>query len=51
MLINDNRRLAEASGSAVLKEVNRERVEGAAVLEGISVEEAMERKKQYRFLY
>lgn len=34
-----------------LKGANRERVEDAARLEGITLEEAMEKKKGFRYLY
>jgi hypothetical protein len=36
---------------AVLAETDRARVEEAARLEGMTVEEAMERRRGYRYLY
>lgn len=51
MLIQANNLLAYVSESEALKEVNRQRFEDAARLEGISVDEAVERKKGFRYLY
>ena len=45
-----NKKLDEDDEGA-MKEANRKRVEDAARLEGISLEEAMERKKGFRYLY
>lgn len=50
MLIHENGILKALQLSA-LTEADRERVEEAARLEGISIEEATERKKGFRFLY
>ncbi|EJD08020.1 MFS transporter [Fomitiporia mediterranea MF3/22] len=50
MLKRMNKRLDEDELGA-LKDANRERVEDAALLEGITLEEAMERKKGFRYLY
>ncbi len=36
---------------AIMEGANRERIEAAARLEGITVEEALERRKKYRYLY
>lgn len=52
MLIQQNKRLSAASSeSEALEEANRQRIEDAAMLEGISVEEAVEKKKGFRYLY
>ena len=45
-----NKKLDEDEDSA-LKDENRKRVEDAARLEGISMKEAMERRKGFRYLY
>jgi hypothetical protein len=50
MLIKENRKLDEDEQGA-LKGANRERLEQAAKLEGVTLEEAMERKKTFRYLY
>ncbi|THG96229.1 hypothetical protein EW145_g7814 [Phellinidium pouzarii] len=50
ILIRDNKRLDEDE-LVSLKGADRERVEEAARLEGISFEEAMERKRGFRYLY
>ena len=50
ILIRDNRRLDESELDDV-KAANRERIEEAARLEGITYEEALERKKGFRYLY
>ena len=50
MLVRENARLAAAELDA-LSDADRERVEGAARLEGASIEVAMERKKGLRYLY
>lgn len=50
MVIQDNNRLAESFGD-MLKEENSQRLEDAAKLEGISVEEVVERKRRFRYLY
>ncbi|THH09970.1 hypothetical protein EW146_g8523 [Bondarzewia mesenterica] len=50
MLVRDNARLA-ASELGALSEANRERVAEAARLEGISIQDALQRKKGFRYLY
>ncbi|CAA7261868.1 unnamed protein product [Cyclocybe aegerita] len=50
MLVHENRKL-DADEKAAMEGVNRTRVEEAARLEGITFEEAMERRKGYRYLY
>lgn len=50
MIIQDNNRL-ESSSMEMLKEENREKLEDAARLEGISVEEVVERRRGFRYLY
>lgn len=50
ILIQDNKRLEEEELKG-LSHANRERVEAAARLEGITFEEAMERQKGFRYLY
>ena len=49
-LKNLNKKLDEDETDA-LTGVNRERVEDAASLEGITLEEALERRKGFRYLY
>jgi len=50
MLVRENRKL-DADEKAAMEGANRTRVEEAARLEGITFEQAMERRKGYRFLY
>ncbi|KAJ7578186.1 major facilitator superfamily domain-containing protein [Mycena floridula] len=50
MLIRENRQL-DADEMEAVKGANRKRVEEAAKLEGITFEQAMERRKGYRYLY
>ena len=50
MLVRANRKLTRSELGA-LKGANRQMVEEAARLEGISVEEALERKRGFRYLY
>ena len=50
VLIQDNKRLAEDDLGA-LSNAGRERVKEAARLEGISVEEALEKRRGFRYLY
>ena len=50
MLVQDNKRLAEDDLKA-LSSAGRERVEEAARLEGISMEEALEKRRGFRYLY
>lgn len=50
MLIRENKKL-DADEKAVMEGANRTRVEEAARLEGITFEQAMERRKGYRYLY
>ncbi|KJA20090.1 hypothetical protein HYPSUDRAFT_838942 [Hypholoma sublateritium FD-334 SS-4] len=48
MPVRENRKL-DAHGKAAMENANRNRVEEAAKLEGITFEQAMERRKRYRF--
>ena len=50
ILVKKNKKL-DADENLVMKGVNRTRVEDAAKLEGITFEQAMERRKGYRYLY
>ena len=50
MLVRENKRL-DMDELGALKGANKERIEEFARLEGISVEEAMERKRGFRYLY
>lgn len=50
MLIRANHRLAQ-SELEDLTGAKRQRIEDAARLEGISVEEALERKRGFRYLF
>ncbi|EKM53442.1 uncharacterized protein PHACADRAFT_211138 [Phanerochaete carnosa HHB-10118-sp] len=50
MLVSQNKKL-DKSGIEDLTDAERDRIEEAARLEGLTVEEAMERKKGFRFLY
>lgn len=50
MLVKDNKRLDEDELGG-LKGANKERIEEFARLEGISIEEATERKRGFRYLY
>uniref|UniRef100_A0A0W0G1C8 MFS general substrate transporter n=1 Tax=Moniliophthora roreri TaxID=221103 RepID=A0A0W0G1C8_MONRR len=50
MVVRDNRKLDEADAKA-MDAVNRARVEEAARLEGITFEEAMVRRRGFRYLY
>jgi len=50
MLVRENRQL-DADDKTALDGANRLRVEEAARLEGISFEQAMERRKGFRYLY
>ena len=50
MLIRENKRLARDELKD-LKAANRERVEKAAQLEGISLDQALEQRKGFRYLY
>lgn len=50
MLIRKNKRL-DTDEKAAMEGADRTRVEEAARLEGITFEQAMERRKGYRFLY
>lgn len=50
MLISENRKL-DADERAATEGANRARVEEAARLEGLTFEQAMERRKGYRYLY
>ena len=50
ILITKNKQLDEDEQGA-LKGANRERIEEAARLEGITFEEALEKKRGFRYLY
>ena len=47
-LIRENKKLKAAE---VLDEATRQRVEDAAQLEGVTVEEVLKRKNRFRYLY
>ena len=48
--MRENRKL-DADEKAAMEGANRTRVQEAAKLEGITFEQAMERRKGYRYLY
>ena len=50
MLVRENKRL-DMDELGALKGANKERIEEFARLEGITIEEAMERKRGFRYLY
>jgi len=50
MLVRENNKL-DADEKAAIEKMDSTRVEEAAKLEGISFEQAMERRKGYRYLY
>ena len=50
ILIRKNKKL-DADEKLAIEGTNRTRVEDAAKLEGITFEQAMERRKGYRYLY
>ncbi len=50
MLVRENKRLDEDELGAS-RGANRERIEEFARLEGITMEEALERKRGFRYLY
>lgn len=50
MLVRENRKL-DADEQTAMQGANRARVEEAARLEGITFEQAMERRKGFRYLY
>jgi len=50
ILIRKNRKM-DADDKATMDGANRSRVEEAARLEGISFEQAMEKRKGFRYLY
>ena len=50
ILIRKNKKL-DADEKLAIESANRTRVEDAAKLEGITFEQAMERRKGYRYLY
>lgn len=50
ILIHDNKKLAR-SDLGQLNAADRERIEEFARLEGIALEEALERKRGFRYLY
>lgn len=50
ILVRENRKL-DADEKTAMEGANRTRVEEAARLEGITFEQAMERRKGYRYLY
>ena len=49
MLIRENKRMER--GEQELSESQRERVEEAAKLEGVSFEEAVRSRREFRYLY
>jgi hypothetical protein len=50
ILVRENRKL-DQDEKAAMEGANRIRVEEAARLEGITFEQALERRKGYRYLY
>ncbi|TFK71262.1 MFS general substrate transporter [Pluteus cervinus] len=50
MLIRENKKMDD-DDKAIMEGANRERIEAAAQLEGITVQEALERRRKYRNLY
>lgn len=50
MLVRENKAL-DADELGAMKGANRQRIEEFARLEGITIEEAMERKRGFRYLY
>jgi len=50
ILVNRNKKL-DADEDAALQGANRARVEEAARLEGLTLEQALERRKGFRYLY
>ncbi len=50
MLVNRNKKL-DADENAAMQGANRARVEEAARLEGLTFEQALERRKGFRYLY
>lgn len=50
ILVNRNKKL-DADENAAMQGANRSRVEEAARLEGLTFEQAMERRKGFRYLY
>ena len=50
ILVRRNKKL-DADENLAIQGANRTRVEDAAKLEGITFEQAMERRKGYRYLY
>ncbi len=51
MLLQQNDRLENGGVGVTVEKAERERVEVAARLEGLTFEEALERKRKVRFLY
>lgn len=51
LLVRENRRMDQHEQTFVLLDADRERVEEAARLEGITMEEALEKRKGFRYLY
>jgi hypothetical protein len=51
MLVHANRKLDQQDLGALEGEGDAERVREAARLEGISIEEAMKRRRGFRYLY
>ena len=50
MLVRENRRI-DQDERLTLSETKRERIELAAKLEGITIEEAMEKQRGFRYLF
>ena len=51
ILIRENKQLAVQEADALNDPDHRQRIEDAARLEGLTFEEAVERKKGFRYLY
>lgn len=50
MLVRENKRL-DADEKAFMEDADQTRIQEAANLEGITFEQAMQRRKGYRYLY
>ena len=51
MLVRENRRMDQAENELSLNASKRERIEQAAELEGITIAEAMDKQRGFRYLY
>ena len=51
LILKRKKKILDDDSIAGLKEANRKRIEDAACLEGITMEEAVEKKREFRYLY